>query len=173
MAAADDRHRLEVAERQLALVQSFMPRLDGKVTALFAIVSAQLAVAALNLTASDLPKWYVTVPLAVFLIMIAWTYFNLYRCAFPHLDGGQNSLVYFAEIAKRRESDSIQQYMDVSVSDLTNDLSGQIWRNSAIVSCKFKFLKSATQWAMASLVPWAIVLIATSFSNARIPIVSS
>ncbi|PHQ64400.1 MAG: hypothetical protein COC10_01035 [Sphingobium sp.] len=171
MAAADDRHRLEVAERQLALVQNFMPRLDSKVTALFAIVSAQLAVAALNLTAADLPKWYVTVPLAVFLAMVAWTYFNLYRCAFPHLEGGQASLVYFAEISKRRESDFVHQYMSVSVTDLTNDICGQIWRNSEIVSCKFKYLKAATQWAMGSLLPWAIVLIAASFSNGRVPLV--
>lgn len=173
MAAADDRHRLEVAERQLALVQSFIPRLDSKVSALFAIVSAQLAVAALNLTAADLPKWYVTIPLTVFLSMIAWTYLNLYRCAFPHLDGGQASLVYFAEIAKRRESDFVTQFMDVSVTDLTNDICGQIWRNSEIVTCKFKYLKSATQWAMGSLLPWAIVLISASFSNGRIPIISS
>ncbi len=172
MAAADDRHRLEVAERQLALIQSFMPRLDGKVSALFAIVSAQLAVAALNLTAVDLPKWYVTVPLVVFLVMIAWTYFNLYRCAFPHLEGGKASLVYFAEIAKRRESEFVQQYMNVSVTDLTNDICGQIWRNSEIVACKFKFLKSATQWAMASIIPWTIVLIMASFSNGRVPIVT-
>src|SRR5690606_11448187 len=114
---ADDRHRLEVAERQLVLVQSFMPRIDAKVSALFAIVSAQLAVAVLNLNAADLPKWYVTVPLGLFLVMIGWTYFNLYRCAYPHLEGGQSSLVYFAEIAKRRESEFIQQYSAVSTQD--------------------------------------------------------
>jgi hypothetical protein len=172
VAAADDRHRLEVAERQLVLVQSFIPRIDAKVSALFAIVSAQLAVAALNLGPADLPKWYITVPLAVFLVTIGVTYFNLYRCAYPHLDGGQASLVYFAEIAKRRESDFINQYTSITVTDLTNDICGQIWRNSEIASCKFKYLKIATQYAMASLVPWAVVLIATSFSNSRMPIVS-
>lgn len=172
MAAADDRHRLEVAERQLVLVQSFMPRIDAKVSALFAIVSAQLAVAVLNLNAVDLAKWYVAVPLGLFLVMIAWTYINLYRCAYPHLEGGQSSLVYFAEIAKRRESEFIQQYSAVSIQDLTNDICGQIWRNSEIAACKFKYLKSATQWAMASIVPWAIVLIAASLSNSRMPIVS-
>lgn len=171
MAAADDRHRLEVSERQLALVQSFIPRIDGKVSALFAIVSAQLAVAALNLTAADLPRWYVTIPLAVFLITAATVYINLYRCAYPHLDGGHNSLVYFAEIAKRREADYIKEYTAISVADLTNDICGQIWRNSEIVSCKFKYLKTATQFAMFSIVPWVILLLATSYTNGRIPVV--
>ena len=173
MAAADDRHRLEVAERQLALVQSFIPRIDGKVSALFAICSAQLAVAALNLSANDLPKWYVTVPLAVFLVTLCITYFNLYRCAYPHLEGGHASLVYFGEIAKRRESDYISQYINISNADLLNDVAGQIWRNSEIASCKFKYLKIATQFAMISLAPWIVLLIATAFSNSRIPLVGS
>lgn len=172
MAAQDERHRLEVAERQLTYVQSFIPRVDAKVSVLFAIVSAQVAVVSLNLTASDLPKWYVTVPLAIYLAMVAWTYFNLYRCAYPHLEGGQSSLVYFAEIAKRRESEFIKQYMDIPVVDLTNDICGQIWRNSEVAACKFKFIKSATQWAMGSLVPWTIVLVASSFTHSRIPIVT-
>ncbi len=171
MAAADERHRLEVAERQLALVQSFMPRIDAKVSALFAIASAQIAVAAINLTATDLPKWYVTIPLAVFLITIAITFTNLYRCAYPHLDGGHASLVYFAEIAKRRESDFIQQYTSISVADLTNDICGQIWRNSEIATLKFGYLKCATKFAMISLVPWSITLITAAFSNGRIPLV--
>ncbi|SEI99415.1 hypothetical protein SAMN05518849_102124 [Sphingobium sp. AP50] len=80
-------------------------------------------------------------------------------------------MVYFAEISKRRESDFVHQYMSVSVTDLTNDICGQIWRNSEIVSCKFKYLKVATQWAMGSLLPWAIVLIVASFSNGRVPLV--
>lgn len=173
MAAADDRHRLEVAERQLALVQSFIPRIDSKVSALFAICSAELAVAGLNLSAADLPKWYVTIPLAALLVTLSITYFNLYRCAYPHLDGGHASLVYFGEIAKRRESDYIAQYTSISVPDLLNDVCGQIWRNSEIVSCKFKYLKCATQFAMISLAPWVILLIATGFSNARMPILSN
>lgn len=170
MAIEDDRHRLEVAERQLVLVQSFIPRIDSKVSALFAIVSAQLAVAALNLRAEDLPKWYVTVPLAAFLLCSAVAYVNLYRCAYPHLEGGHASLVYFGEISKRREPDFIQQYMDISAADLARDVTGQIWRNSEIVTCKYKYLKLATQSAMASLLPWAILLIATSLSSSRMPI---
>lgn len=171
MAAVEDRHRLEVAERQLVLVQSFIPRIDGKVSALFATVSAQLAVAALNISATDLPRWYVTIPLSFFLITVAMVFINLYRCAYPHLDGGHNSMVYFAEIAKRREAEYIKEYTAVSVANLTNDIVGQIWRNSEIVSCKFKYLKTATQFAMFSIVPWMILLLATSYTNGRIPVV--
>jgi hypothetical protein len=172
MAAADEKHRLEVAERQLGLIQSFIPRLDGKVSALFAISSAEIAVAALNLSTLDLPKWYVSAPLAIFLVTIAVTFFNLYRCSYPHLEGGHSSLVYFGEIAKKRESEFINEYTSISVTDLLNDVCAQIWRNSEIVACKYRYLKTATQFAMASLLPWSVVLIATALSNSRIPLIS-
>ncbi|EQB13864.1 Pycsar system effector family protein [Novosphingobium lindaniclasticum] len=172
MAVADDRHRLEVAERQLAFVQSFFPRIDSKVSALFAIMSAQIAVAALNLTAEDLIQWYMGLPLTVFLLAVAAAYVFLYRCAYPHLEGGQSSLVYFAEIAKRREAEFIRDYLAASVPSLAEDITGQIWRNSQIVDCKFKFLKLATQFAMFSLLPWVFVLIASSYSHGRLPLLT-
>ncbi|MBY0394683.1 MAG: hypothetical protein K2Q27_15635 [Novosphingobium sp.] len=172
MAATDDRHRLEVAERQLALVQGFFPRIDGKVSALFAIMSAQIAIAALNVTAKNLTQWYVGLPLTAFLLAAAVVYVFLYRCSYPHLEGGHNSLVYFAEIAKRREADFVRDYLAISVGSLAEDVSGQIWRNSQIVDCKFKYLKLATQFAMLSVIPWAFVLIATSYSNGRLPLLT-
>lgn len=171
MTAEQERHRLEVAERQLALVQSFFPRLDSKVSAMFAISSAQIAVAALNLSADDLKLWYVAIPATAFLLAIIYTLISLYRCAYPHLEGGSQSLVYFAEIAKRTESDYIKQYAAVSVKDLTDDLSGQIWRNSEIVSTKYRWLNRSTIAAMLSLIPWTMFLLATSLTHWRVPVV--
>src|SRR3982750_1395889 len=90
---------VEAYERQLDRIQSFHPRLDAKVSALFAVASGQIAVAALNLSANDLKNWWITVPLVFFLLVIGVTLINLYRCAYPHLDGGHRSLIYFKEIA--------------------------------------------------------------------------
>ena len=172
MSVAEDRHRLEVAERQLALIQSFFPRIDSKVSALFAIMSAQIAIVALNVSAEDIIQWYIGLTLTVFLLVAAAAYVFLYRCSYPHLEGGRNSLVYFAEIAKLRETEFVRDYLAVSVASLAEDVTGQIWRNSQIVDCKFKFLKLATQFAMFSLLPWTFVLIATSYSHGRLPLLS-
>lgn len=172
MASTDDRYRLEAAERQLALIQGFFPRIDGKVSALFAIMSAQIAIAAVNVSTKNLTEWYVGFPLTAFLLAAAAVYAFLYRCSYPHLEGGHNSLVYFAEIAKRREADFVRDYLAISVASLAEDVSGQIWRNSQIVDCKFRFLKLATQFAMFSVIPWSFVLIATSYSNGRLPLIS-
>lgn len=163
---------LEVMERQLDRIQSYYPRIDAKVSALFAISSGQIAVAALNLSADDLTKWWVAVPAAVFLLTIAWTILNLYRCAYPHLKGGTESLVYFNEIAKLTESTYVSRFTSLPQERLEADLAGQIWRNSEIVACKYGYLKHATIAATLSLLPWTILLLATSLSHWRTPIVS-
>lgn len=169
MSEVDESRRLENAERQLALVQSFFPRIDSKVSALFAISSGQIAVAALNLTLDDLKLWYVAIPAALFVVAVCAVVWNLYRCTYPHLDGGAQSLVYFAEIAKRTESDYIKRYREVTDKDLTEDLIGQIWRNSEIVAEKYKYLKIATVTAMLSLLPWALLLTATTLTKWQMP----
>lgn len=158
---------LETCERQLDRTHAFFPRIDGKVTALFAIASAQIAVAVLNISYDDLKVWWITVPAAVFLLIIGWAIICLYWCAFPHLDGGQASLVYFREIAKLREADYSERYLALNEDDLRKDVVGQIWRNSQIVATKFKYLKNATVAQIVSLIPWTLLLLAVSLSHGR------
>jgi len=168
---SNDHISLDTYEKQLDRIQQFFPRIDSKVSALFAVASAQIAAAALNLSANDLKLWWIAVPLVIFLLLAAWALLNLYRCAFPHLDGGNASLVYFSEIAKLRESEYIDKLGHISADDFKADVAGQIWRNSEIVSCKYRYLKSATIAEMLSLIPWAMVLAATSLSHGRIPMI--
>lgn len=160
---------LEALERQLDRTHQFFPRIDAKLSALFAITSGQIAVVALNLNPNDMTKWWIVVPLAAFFVAACWVFVNLYRCAYPHLEGGNASLVYFSEIAKLRESEYIDRITAVSEADHRTDVAGQIWRNSEIVSAKYGYLKIATVTAILSLIPWTIVLVATSLTNGRVP----
>jgi len=164
--------KIDFYERQLDRINAYYPRLDAKVSALFAIASGQIAVAALNLSANDLKLWWITVPLVVFVLTISVTLINLYRCAYPHLDGGHKSLIYFKEIATLRESEYIDQLAASDEASLKADVAGQIWRNSEIVNCKYRYLKNATIAAMLSLVPWGILLASTSLTHLRIPLIS-
>jgi hypothetical protein len=160
---------LEVYERQLDRIHSFFPRIDTKVSALFAISSGQVAIATLNLTPNDLKHWWIAITFVVFLIAVIVVFVNLYRCSYPHLKGGNSSLIYFNEIAKLREAEYIEKFGTLTVNNLKSDLSGQIWRNSEIVSLKYGYLKLATVAAILSVIPWTIFLTATSVFHARIP----
>ncbi|KSV64032.1 hypothetical protein N185_35275 [Sinorhizobium sp. GW3] len=165
----DVEFRIEAAERQLVMIHSFFPRIDAKITTLFAMTSAQIAIAALNVTLSDLKHWYVTVPGILFCAAACAVMINLYYCTYPHLRGVQGSLVFFVEIGKRSASDYLQAYTHVSGEALLEDLTHQIWRNSQIVQAKFHYLKNAMVITMLSVLPWAILLLGTSINNARLP----
>jgi hypothetical protein len=170
VAPSEARYRLERAESHLAYLQGFFPRIDTKVSALFGICTAELAVALLNINPIDLQRWYVSVPLGIFIALLIWTYVHLYRCTFPHLEGGTSSLVYFQEISKRTELTFVADYCGADTDAMLKDYCGQIWRNSPILTLKYQFLTRSTLGALLSVVPWGVVLLATSLTNARVPL---
>lgn len=166
----DGKIGLEVADRQLDRIMGFFPRIDSKVSALFAIVSAQVAFAAVNITIDDLKSWWIAIPAAVFVICTVWSIGNLYRCTFPSLKGGHASLVYFKEIAKLTEGQYLERYQALDEATLKRDVIGQIWRNSEIVAAKYGYLKQATIATMVSILPWALLLLGTSIVHWKLPI---
>ena len=80
----------------------------------------------------------------------------LYRGGFPNLAGGEGSLVYFREIAKRTEHKFIEEFSAQSEKHHANDLLGQVWRNSQILSIKFDCLKLAFAFMALAIVPWLV-----------------
>lgn len=160
---------LDDAQKQLDRLLAFFPRIDSKASALLAITFAQIGVGALNLQANDFAKWWITTPAAFFGMAVGWVMLNLYRCAYPHLEGGHGSLIYFNEIAKLRESEFVDRFKTLPRSKLMDDLSGQIWRNAEVLSCKYRYLKRATIGAILSLIPWTILVTATSLTHWKVP----
>jgi Family of unknown function (DUF5706) len=162
--------RLSTAETHLDRTHAFFPRIDSKFSVLLAMGLAECAVLLLNLSPGDFALWYINVPICVFAFLVSAMLAKLYHCAFPHLDGGERSLVYFAEIAKLEEAKFIAEYTSITHDALLRDLTAQIWRNSEIVSVKFKALKTATMLLLLSLLPWATALCATSLTHNRLPV---
>lgn len=160
---------IEICERQLDRVQSFHPRVDSKVTALFAITAGQIAVAIANLKPDDLETWWIAIPLEFFAVVAIYIYVQLYRCSFPELAGGEGSLVYFGEIAKLSSEQFTTKFGALSENELKADLICQIWRNSEIVAMKYRRLKRATVAAMLALIPWTAFLVATSVQHWEVP----
>jgi hypothetical protein len=162
----------DVAERQLDRIQSFFPRIDTRASALFAIAAGELAIAAVNVQLDDFKLWYVAIPAGLLSLLIIAVFVCLYLCAYPSLEGGNNSLIYFREISKLTETEYVRRYTSYVHSDRLNDLTGQIWRNAQIASLKYRYLKWATILLMASIVPWVVTLLATSLTHWTTPTIS-
>jgi len=153
---------LEAMERQFERIQGFFPRIDSKVSSIFAIASGEMAVASF-VSVKNLHAWWMLIPGSLFLLAIGWTVYNLYRCTFPTLKRSPDSLIYFREIIELDREDFVDRFTTVSEDELKRDVARQTWQTSVIAAKKFAYLKQATVAAMLSLVPWACLLIASTF----------
>jgi len=152
----------------LQLVLSFGPRAEAKLSFLFGLNLALVGFAMANLTLFQLPNVFVMVPLVIFLVAVSISVVNLYKAYSPQLEGGRNSLVYFSRIAKREQKDFSEAFCGASKEDIRDDLLEQVWRNSVIISSKFKRIQDAFVQTIVSIPFLVIYLIADMFSTGEL-----
>lgn len=156
--SASPQDQRKEARDQLTLTLSFFSRVDAKASALLAINTGMLAILASNAPPVAAMSVLSYVPAGIAVAMIAASLWFLYRVAFPALDGGHDSLIYFREIAKRTESNFIDAYTTQGEVPRIKDLLGQVWRNSSILAAKFDALKWAFILMALAIIPWAIAV---------------
>lgn len=161
---------LAAVEAQLTRILEFFPRVDTKVAGLFTVDAAILTVSAINVEAGDLRHWYVAIPGLLVALGLIGSFTFLYQCNFPQLEGGQGSLVYFAEIKKRTEATYISEIEAVSEAAYRRDLLGQIWRNSVILCDKYIAIARAIRCTLGTLLPFCVFLVMTAIEHSRVPV---
>jgi hypothetical protein len=134
---------------QLKLVLSFFPRTETMIATVLGVDLTMMAVLVAHLP----PIHAMTALTSVVLIpagLCAGSLVELYLAAFPRLEGGQASLVYFAEIANRTESGYVKAFLEQQEDVYAKDLLEQTWRNAQILTSKYRSLKRACQWLAVS-----------------------
>jgi len=159
------------ARAELDRTLTFFPRVDAKVTALFAINAGMIGVLAVNVKTSHLSNWVASVPAAIALLGIVSSTVSLYRSSFPNLKGGGGSLVFFGEIAKRTEGAYMAEFASQTPAQYADALLAQVWRNSQILGEKFGHAKLAFQLTAFTLIPWGLFLLASSLLNGSVPVI--
>jgi len=158
----------EAAVDQLDRVLSFFARVDTKISALFAVDVAMLALLALNARLADLQIWYLVLAYVLSIVAISASIWFLYRASYPVLDGGHQSLVYFREIARRTEAAFLKEMRTCSDAAYTDDLMAQVWRNAEILTLKFNAVKLAFVATSLALPSWFLALAAASAHHAEL-----
>lgn len=151
----------EFAKDHLNLVLSFFPRVDGSIAVLVGLEVAMLGYLAPrvpNSAAWLAAQWVGVLSLFAAVASLTFSFAMLFRAAFPRLDGGYGSLVYFREIAKRPAAQFSEEYNAVRAPELLQDLIGQIWRNSEILTMKYDRLKIAFIWLAVAIPFWLVAL---------------
>ena len=154
--------QINAARDQLNRTLTFFSRVDSKASVIFGVNAGLLAVLATRgLPYSEL-RWE-WIPIGLTLLFLAVSFWHLYREAFPFLDGGEESLLYFREISKRTEAKYIEAWRQLTDEALLNDILGQIWCNSEILEQKFDHLKRAFYSLALAIVPWIVALAVLTF----------
>jgi Family of unknown function (DUF5706) len=147
-----------VAKDELNLVLSFFSRVDAKASVVLAVDTGMAGYLASRMpAASALLRWPMLIPLLAF-VLIGISIWHLYKGAFPNLVGGNQSLVYFREVAKRTEAKFLDEFIAQDESTLAKDLLGQAWRNAEILVEKFNHLKCAFVFMALAVFPWVVSL---------------
>jgi hypothetical protein len=157
------------ARDQLDLVLGFFPRVDAKASVVLAINTGMLAVLASNASPWGTMPVGSIIAASLSLLMLAGSFWFLYKVAFPTLSGGQQSLIYFREIANRTESRFIDEFIAQDESAMLRDILGQVWRNSEILKMKFDALRWAFVLMALAIVPWvaSVSILSAHNSGAR------
>jgi hypothetical protein len=162
---------LKDARDQLTLVLSFFPRVDGKLSTLLAIDTGMLAALSASVPSfSKVSSWMAISPI-IAAALIVTSYIYLYKGAFPNVKGGQGSVIYIAEIAKRTETRFIEEYCKHTPESLRRDVLGQVWRNSEILTAKYHCLKVSFVCTALSAIPWALSLAIFALARANVHVV--
>jgi hypothetical protein len=165
---------LSAAKDQLHLVLSFFPRVDSKASVVLAVNTGMLGYLATRMPApATIAPWELVTPTIAF-VLLGISFVYLYKGAFPDLRGGNESLIYFSEIAKKTETKFLQEFSQLSEAEYVSEFCGQTWRNSQILATKFRCLKSAFVFLAVAVVPWTFSLIefaihAANMANVKTP----
>jgi hypothetical protein len=162
---------LKDARDQLNLILSFFPRVDAKLSTVLALDTGMLAALSASLPEfGKMTVWLAVAPALASGLLIA-SYVYLYRGGFPDVKGGHSSVIYFKEIAKRTEAAFIAEYCRQTLESLRQDVLGQVWRNSEILTEKFRCLKLAFICMAIGALPWAFSLAVFALARANVRVV--
>jgi hypothetical protein len=162
---------LKDARDQLNLILSFFPRVDAKLSAVLALDTGMLAALSSSLPAFGKMTVWMAVATALATGSLIVSYVYLYRGGFPDVKGGHASVIYFKEIAKSTEVKFIAEYCQQTSESLRQDVLGQVWRNSEILTEKFRCLKLAFICMAIGALPWALSLAIFALDRANLRIV--
>lgn len=155
----DSEARLKSARDQLALVLSFFPRVDAKLSVVLGIDLAMLGFLASRLPDISVAGHWILGTSAATTLLIGFSLWHLYEGSFPSLAGGNGSLVYFRAIAERTEAKYIAEYNALSSDLMSSDVLGQVWRNSEILRKKFDSLVAAYKCMAIAVIFWLTSLV--------------
>jgi len=155
--AIESREVSGLAVSLLGELQLFFSRIEAKSSVILGVNTGMIWYLATKLP--PIKKWDIhMLAVALPLALIGASLFELYRCSFPQLMGGRESLVSFKEIAKRTEDRFLADFVKQTPEELALDLLGQVWQNSEILTDKIDCLRKAYTLCASAVLAWGFAI---------------
>ncbi|WP_340571702.1 Pycsar system effector family protein [Stenotrophomonas sp. G106K1] len=144
---------------------SVFPRVDAMLAVLLGVDTAMAGVLFSKWPhAADAGPLIVVTTIA-FALFSALSFMAIYRAAFPNLDPVGKSTIFFGDVAKLSVTEYTRLLLDVPDRELAAEIAHQVWRNSSILIVKYRNLRRAFGWLLASIVPWLVSLLSISIAG--------
>lgn len=161
--------RLNFALIHLDRTQAFHGRIEARVAVLLALNVAMASVTVTNLPSKVLHTC-VAIPGIASLALMGTALFFLMLVSYSHLaTKSQPSLLYFGDIARLSSDEFMRQASVATFDALTDDALCQIWRNSEIVSAKFRRTQRAFYLTCAAVTLWLVFLMLVTVQTGALP----
>lgn len=150
--------RVNAAWQQLQLVLGFFSRVDTKLSVGLGINLGMLAMLATRIPKQEDLTVLVSMTGVLFLTPLTLSFWNLWWGYFPDVRGGSDSLIFFQRIDRLTESDFLRACETRTADALERDVLSQCWRNSRILSSKFRSLKRSYLATSLAIAPWMALI---------------
>lgn len=150
----DEQQRSANQYEHLNLVLGFFPRAESKTQFLTGLSVGMLGFLLATIDLSHHWSWLIFSLGVVAAVVLFAALIRLYSASYPNLAGGEQSLIYFREIAKLREAAFIDKVAALTEEGLFKDLAAQTWRNAKILGDKYNALKDAHTLVLSALPFW-------------------
>ncbi|CRD58876.1 conserved membrane hypothetical protein [Stenotrophomonas thermophila] len=148
----------------LQVVLSIFPRVDAMLAVLLGVNTAMSGVLFSKWPEAAHASSALVILTTAFSLFSGLSYLAIYRAAFPNVDPAGKSTIFFGHVAKLTSAEYARLLLDVSDRDLAVEIAHQVWRNASILTAKYKHLRRAFGWLLASIVPWVVSLLSISIA---------
>lgn len=149
----------------LQVVLGIFPRVDAALAVVLGVNTAMSGVLFSKWpTGGDAGPALVVFAIA-FALFSSLSFLALYRAAFPDTEPAGRSIIFFGDVSKLSQSEYSQKFLAASDEHLATEILHQVWRNSSILSAKYRQLQRSFGWLLASLGPWIVSLLLSAMTT--------
>lgn len=154
----DTKERIICLEKNLARQQDWIKTADAKTAPIIFISASMLGTTAAFLSKSPELSGLTLFLSAVCVLSLIGTLYSMLMVNLPRISYHEGSFIFFEDIKRRDYSVFEKQALELKEENYFRDLTRACYESALIASDKFRYLRRATLFLFAAILPWSILV---------------